>query len=92
MIKCDKGDTVIKGNTSTVLSELSTLVFALHHHVFVEKAEVAPEDSRKMILEAVERGFKSMDQTVEDEEEALGNVMVKVLDMLKEIIQGKDVE
>lgn len=91
MIKCEKGHVEIVGFGLEVLSELSRLVHDLHFEVFVENGGLSTEASRKAILDAVEKGFKT-DEELETEAASKKKRLVEVLDMLKEILTGKDEE
>jgi len=88
MIKVDKGHVVVTGPRPLVLAELSTFVHALPYDVFIDKHNMAPEESKKLIMEAVENGF----QTEKDAEDKAKEIVLGVLDKLKELIEGKDDE
>ena len=92
MIKCDKGNVVIQGSASLVFAELSTLVHSLHYDVLTGHSEMAPEESREKILKAVEDGFMSDEELKKQTQENVGEVFGKLMEALKDILQGKGVE
>lgn len=92
MIKCDKGNVSIEGTRPLVLAELSTLVHSLHHGVFTGDQGLPAEVSRKLILEAVEDGFKTEEEA---KQKAIGmtkELLSEVLNSLQKILNGKDDE
>lgn len=88
MIKVDKGNVVVTGPRPMVLAEFSTLVHVLHYHIFIDKDNMAPEESKKLIMEAVEKGFQTEAETKAMAKESL----LDVLSTIKELIEGKDDE
>ena len=92
MIKCDKGNIVINGSAVLALSELTTLVHAMHYDVFIGDVGMSPEESREKILEAIEKGFLTEEKIKQEVTESAGEVFAMLLDALKDIVQGKDVE
>lgn len=91
MIKCDKGKVEICGTVQNVFAELSTLVHFLHHHAIVQFADGDYEESRKMILEAVERGLMSKEEAKDDAKEAKA-LVAEALEALAKALAGKDEE
>lgn len=92
MIKCNEGIVEIKGDAYIVLAELSTFIHHLHHKVFTGIVEMPPEESKKAILEAVENGFLSEEEIKaknESSKEATRERIMKMLDDMKAILQGK---
>ena len=62
MIKSGKGTVEITGTPADVLADVSLLVHHMHHNCFVKEAEIPADESKKLILEAVEKGFKTEDE------------------------------
>lgn len=95
MIKTDKGCIEIKGNVPDVLADLSTIVHNLYHNCLIGGAEISPEESRKMIMEAVGCGFMSDEEAAENAKESKERAkedLLRVLDKLADILKGKDDE
>lgn len=95
MIKVDKGYIEIRGNVQDVLANLSTLVHNLYHDCFIGSAEISPEESRKMIMEAVGVGFLSDEEAAENAKESKERAkedLLRMLDELADILKGKDDE
>ena len=92
MIKCDKGDVSFDGTQNQILSELATLVHALHYDVFVERHELTADVSRKLILEAVEAGFQTEEQAERNAVKLTKELLEKVISGLERILSGKDDE
>lgn len=92
MIRCNNGDVSFDGTRPQLLAELSTLVHALHHCVFVEDHGLSAEESRKLIVEAVEDGFQTEDEAKRKAVEMTKELLEEVLDGLARILNRKDDE
>lgn len=95
MLKVDKGCIEIRGNVPDVLANLSTLVHNLYHDCFIGSAEISPEESRKMIMDAVELGFLSDEEAAAKAKESKDRAkddLLRMLDKLADILKGKDDE
>ena len=88
MIKCENGLVKMQGDPRLLMADLATTIHAMHHDLFIEKHHIDPEQSREMIIRAVEKGFSTEDE-IENE---LKETLLEVLDKLKELIEGKDDE
>lgn len=89
MIKCEKGNVTIHGSGACILAELSSLVHALYYTTFVDEAGKPMEEGKKLILEAVEKGFKTNEELMAGMDSA---DLVKVLEMVADLLKGKGVE
>ena len=95
MIKIDNGTVEICGNLNDILADISTIIHNLHHACLVGKANVPQGESRKMIMQAVELGFKTRGEVKEEykkSKECLRADALKALDELRNILLGKDEE
>lgn len=92
MIRCNHGDVSFDGTQPQLLAELSTIVHALHHCVFVEDHGLSAEESRKLILGAVEDGFKTEEEAKQKAVELTKELLEEVLGGLIRILDGKDDE
>lgn len=88
MIKCDKGNVEIHGTGANMLAELTTLVHALYYDVLIKDCDIPQEEAQKLILDAVQLGFKTHEQV---KGEAAARI-VEMLDKLKDILTRKDDE
>lgn len=59
MIKSGKGTVEITGTPAKVLADVSLLVHHMHHNCFVKEAEIPADESKMLILKAVEKGFQT---------------------------------
>lgn len=64
MIKVEKGKVEIMGEMPRIRSELATLIHALHFNVI--EPQIGEEESRKIIMETVEDGFKTAEQIMSE--------------------------
>lgn len=95
MIKVDNSGIEINGIAPDVLSELTTIVHHLHYDCIVGSDKVSPEESRKLIMEAVELGFSSDEEVAAKAKESKERIkadVLRVLDELANILKGKDDE
>lgn len=95
MIKIDKGIVQICGDLKDILADISTIVHNLHYECLVDKANIPQEESRKMIMNAVELGLKKredVEKEVKESKERMKSEALKALDELRSILLGKDEE
>ena len=92
MIKCNEGNVEITGSKATVMTEFSTLVHAMHYELFIGEDKMTAEESRKEILEAVELGFLTFDESKKKLACDVKSEILKALDELKELLCRKDDE
>lgn len=82
MIKCDKGNVVIEGMKSLVLSELTTLVHVLTYEVFMGDLEMSLEEAKENIQRAFELGLKPEEEVREQAKADLKDMLGQFGDML----------
>lgn len=86
MIKTRKGETVVDGNISEILADVSIIIDSVNE---VLTEELGAEEAKKAIMEAVERGFMSEDELKAKRkkyEEKLACELTEALDELKKLI------
>ena len=91
MLKCDKGNLVVRGSVLDLIAELATLVHAMHEDF--EKAGVP--DGDRLLKQAFEDGMKTveeMDAEVKDQmDKVLSNedALDRLLTMLEAKLKGE---
>lgn len=86
MIKCDKGDIILKGAGTELLGDLSALVHAMYE-ALTEKAGGDPDEVKSDIVQAVELGFKSRPELEDEARKALAglfDLLGKAVDKLSD--------
>ncbi|MBR5316005.1 MAG: hypothetical protein IKU44_04360 [Firmicutes bacterium] len=86
MIKCDKGVISVKGRPIECFAELSCIVRELYELV---SDLVGEERAREDIMNAVEAGFRDIEDIKEENRES-EECVADMLDMLADLLRGKD--
>lgn len=86
MIKCDKGNVVIEGKKSLVLSELTTLVHMLTYEVFMGDLEMTLEEAKENIQRAFDLGMKTEEEVREQVKADLKGMLGPFGDMLGDVL------
>lgn len=89
MIKINKGTTEISGTYPVLMAEFSTLVRNLHDNLLIKNMGMSPEEAKKVILRSVDIGLQDIEETRAEAIEKLQNHPELILDILKELIEGK---
>lgn len=89
MIKINKGTTEISGTYLVLMAEFSTLVRNLHYNLLIKNMGMSPEEAKKEILRSVDIGLQDIEESRAEAIEKLQNHPELILDILKELIEGK---
>ena len=89
MIRCNNGDVLVEGSMPVLLSDLSTIVHAMHYDVCNAEG-MSYSESRERILKAVELGFKTEEECKHEAVRLTKELLEKVLCDLTKILDGED--
>ena len=91
MILSNHGEVKIEGNTIEVLSDLSVVIHCLHDDIFIKEMGASEDESREMILHAVESGFIPPEELHKQNEtvgDVLGDILEKAIGLLETLRGG----
>lgn len=97
MIKCEKGSVELQGNLPKLLSESSTIVSAMYD-TMINNLGFPSKAAKDLLQKAMVKGIEAVEADSEAaekaaaEKETVKERIIEVLDMLKEILTGKDEE
>lgn len=92
MIKTNKGSISIEGNPIEALSDLSLIIHCLHEDIFVKDVGIPENESKEMIMHAVEVGFippEELRKQNKEDAEKLCDALDKAINLLEGILKGR---
>lgn len=97
MIKCEKGNVNLTGSLPDMLAEHSEIVAGLYD-LMIDDAGLSPEVAKDLLHKAMEKGIEAVEADSEAAEKAAAekaaakDLIIEMLDRLKEMLTGKDEE
>ena len=97
MIKCEKGRVDLQENLPKLLAESSSIVAAMYD-AMINNLGLSSKLAKDLLHEVMEKGIEEVELDPVDaekasaEKETVKESLIEVLDMLKEMLTGKDDE